>query len=102
MLRGPGTWAKSPRSDTSPRRPQNRVATRIDPLTNHRRIALAGILLLPVLTTGCVSGTRAVPSASLRSGCKADAIEVVSQSGHDLVLDVCGTHESWRWHALNG
>ena len=71
-------------------------------MKNHRRIALAGILLLPLLTTGCVSGTRAVPSASRRSGCKADAIEVVSQSGHDLVLDVCGTHESWRWHALNG
>ena len=65
------------------------------------RIALAGSLLLP-LVTGCVSGTKAVPSAALRSGCEADAIEVVSQDGHDLVLDVCGTHESWRWHALNG
>lgn len=54
------------------------------------------------LLAGCVSGTRAVPSASLRSGCAADAIDVVSQDGHDLVLDVCGTHESWRWHALNG
>ena len=71
-------------------------------MNSHRLIALAGSALLPLLVTGCVSGTRAVPSASLRSGCEADAIEVVSQDGHDLVLDVCGTYESWRWHALNG
>ena len=33
-------------------------------MNSHRLIALAGSALLPLLVTGCVSGTRAVPSAS--------------------------------------
>jgi hypothetical protein len=70
-------------------------------MNNVRRIALAGSLLLPLLT-GCISGERAKPNAALRAGCEPDNIQVIDQDGHDLVLDVCGTHENWRWNALNG
>ncbi|MBM4359838.1 MAG: OmpA family protein, partial [Deltaproteobacteria bacterium] len=46
-------------------------------------------------------------SASFRSGvagrkCEGKDIKVVHQDGHELVLDVCGLHEDWKWSALNG
>ncbi len=64
------------------------------------RLALVGCLLLAPL--GCVSGGKAKAYAAVRSGCKADNIEMVRQDGHDLVLNVCGVYEDWRWHAFNG
>jgi hypothetical protein len=54
------------------------------------------------LATGCIAGSKAKPAAAYRSGCPADKIQVVKQERHDLVLDVCGVHEDWRWHAFNG
>jgi len=55
-----------------------------------------------LLQAGCTTAKKAVPYASLRSGCDEDNIEVVRQNGHDAVLNVCGTHEDWRWHPVNG
>jgi Thrombospondin type 3 repeat len=69
-------------------------------MKNTHRAALA-TLLFPLLT-GCVSGQKALPTAAQRSGCEPEKIEVVDQDGHELVLNVCGTHENWRWNALNG
>ncbi|MCC6527806.1 MAG: OmpA family protein [Polyangiaceae bacterium] len=62
------------------------------------------VLALPlaVAATGCVSGNKAKPRAASRSGCETKNISVVKQDGHDLVLDVCGTHEKWGWYALGG
>jgi hypothetical protein len=68
------------------------------------RVAILGSLIVPLAlaTSACVSGKKAFPIAAQHSGCKSDRIEVVRQDGHDLVLNVCGTHEDWHWHPLNG
>ena len=60
------------------------------------------LLATATLAAGCVSGSKAKPAAALRSGCDASDIQIVSSDGHDVVLNVCGVHEDWRWHALNG
>ncbi|MBW2454919.1 MAG: thrombospondin type 3 repeat-containing protein [Deltaproteobacteria bacterium] len=66
------------------------------------RLTVLGSLLVPLLAAGCVTPKRAFPVAALRSGCESSNIEVVKHDVHDLVLNVCGTYEDWRWHALNG
>jgi hypothetical protein len=58
--------------------------------------------LLALTSTACVSGKKAFPIASQRSGCASDKIEVVKQEGSEVTLNVCGTYEDWRWNALNG
>ncbi|MBW2523302.1 MAG: thrombospondin type 3 repeat-containing protein [Deltaproteobacteria bacterium] len=88
---------------------------------------VGGALLLATLaTTGCVTAKRAIPAATLRSGCGSEAetvpiavrhkvgfkesdeedssqkVEVVSQDGHDAILNVCGVHEKWHWSPLDG
>jgi len=84
------------------------------------------LLLTALVSTGCVTGKRAIAAAALRSGCGSEAekvsqavrhkvpfsesgdedssqkIEVVRQDGHDVILDVCGVHELWRWSPLDG
>ena len=67
-------------------------------------VAGASLLLgvAAVLSLGCTSANRALPVASVRSGCPSDKIKVIKQDGHDLVLEVCGQYEDWRWNALNG
>ncbi|MEZ4446059.1 MAG: OmpA family protein [Polyangiaceae bacterium] len=67
-----------------------------------RTCAITCLLLLSAPLAGCVSAERAKPYAALRAGCKPDGVEIVSEEGHDAVLDVCGVHEDWRWHAVNG
>lgn len=64
--------------------------------------SVLGALTLGVAAMGCVSGTKAVGIAAFRSGCDAKKVKVVQQEGHNLVLDVCGTQEDWRFSALDG
>src|SRR5690606_17962668 len=45
---------------------------------------------------------RAKGLAAAMSGCKPDEVQVVSHKGDDVVLDVCGTHEKWAYHAFDG
>lgn len=66
------------------------------------RWAHLGLLLLLAALTGCVNTVKAQQYASLLSDCPSKNIEEVSQDGHDAILDVCGVHERWRWHAFDG
>ncbi len=71
------------------------------------RWSALGALALGLASTGCIAGSKAVGLASFRSGlegrkCEGKDIKVVEQHHHDLVLDVCGVHEDWKWSALNG
>ncbi|MBI4702090.1 MAG: OmpA family protein [Deltaproteobacteria bacterium] len=64
---------------------------------------IAALLSVAALgAAACTTYQRAVPYASLRSGCPEDKIKLVRESGHDIVLDVCGVYEDWRWNAING
>jgi hypothetical protein len=67
-----------------------------------KKLTWVGSMLVVALGAGCVSGAKATPAAALRSGCEASKVEVVRQEGHDVVLNVCGVYEDWRWHPLNG
>jgi OmpA-OmpF porin, OOP family len=67
---------------------------------NRCRMGL-GLLLVGVLA-GCSAPKGAKAQAAAMSGCKPDKIQVVSHKGDDVVLDVCGTHENWSFHAFEG
>ena len=66
-----------------------------------RPLIVCTLLVVP-LASGCVGTKRAQAYAAVRSDCKADKIEEVSQDGHSAVLDVCGVHENWEWDGING
>lgn len=61
-----------------------------------------GLLLSSLLLAGCHGPARAQTYAAYRSGCKPDKVMVVEHEGNDLVLDVCGVYEDWKWNALDG
>ena len=83
-----------------------------------RALLGAVVLSFPLTLGGCVAGANAIPLATARSGCGQSAgggaaamlgvagggggVKVIKQDGHDVVLEVCGTYEKWKWHAWNG
>ncbi|MEM6788149.1 MAG: OmpA family protein [Myxococcota bacterium] len=64
---------------------------------------MAAVLLAVMASAGgCHGPNRAKTYAAYRSGCAPDEVEVVEQDDHDLILDVCGVYEDWKWNALDG
>jgi len=68
----------------------------------NKRLVGSALALVSVLSVGCYSGKKAVSIAANRSGCEKDNVEVVRQDGNNVVLNVCGTHEDWKFNPLNG
>jgi len=66
------------------------------------RLGQFGLLLSTLLVAGCHGPVRAQTYAAYRSGCEPDEVKVVEQDDHDLILDVCGVYEDWKWNALDG
>jgi len=66
------------------------------------RLGQLGLLLSSLLAAGCHGPARAQTYAAYRSGCEPDQVEVVEQDGHDLILDVCGVYEDWKWNVVDG
>ncbi len=67
------------------------------------KLKALGLLLvaLPALG-GCSIGKKAFSIASVRSGCEARKIEVVSDRDGDAVLNVCGVYEDWYFSPIDG
>lgn len=68
-----------------------------------KRYRQGWVLMLAVgALAGCQGTNRVKSLAAAKSGCEPDAIQVVRHDNTDVVLDVCGVHENWEWHAVNG
>jgi outer membrane protein OmpA-like peptidoglycan-associated protein len=69
---------------------------------NRSRHGWMAWLVVAGALVGCQGPGRAKMLAAAKSGCDAEAIQVVHHDNTDLVLDVCGVHEQWKWHAVEG